>query len=49
MVATREHEDEDPFDELYSVQCASDDQEQSAQSELEDLLHWLSRVSRAAK
>lgn len=41
MVATREYEDKDPFDELDSVQCASGDQEQSSHSELEDLIHQL--------
>ena len=47
MVATREHEDQDPFGELDSVQCAGDDQEQSAQSELEDLIHQLGMPTEA--
>ena len=41
MVATRQYEDQDPFDELDFVQSTSDDQDQSAQSELEDLIHQL--------
>ena len=41
MVATREHEDQDLFDELDSIQSTSDDQDQSAHSELEDLIHQL--------
>lgn len=42
MVATRE---QDPFNELDSLWCASDDEEQSAQTELEYPIHQLGMPS----